>query len=185
MGKQGRSISDELETAGVIGRLAHFLVFSRLMGKEPDLSEFPSKHLDLAQHLANQFYDMLEGELLLAEVPLVKPRYGGTPDAVFRSNSRNILVDFKTSKRVYDEHIIQVAAYRHMLSTPHRRLVGKRWVEGDPMPIHRVILLHAPSTRATASQIKIDEPALRLAFSAFRARLLAYETTQAMRRVLI
>ena len=43
-------------------------------------------------------------------------RYGGTLDFLgTMGDGRTILVDFKSGKGVYDEHIIQVAAYRQML----------------------------------------------------------------------
>lgn len=55
--------------------------------------------------------------LLMTEKSLVseKLRFGGTLDAVFRINGRNVLVDFKTSKQISDEYWHQLAAYGMLL----------------------------------------------------------------------
>ena len=40
-----------------------------------------------------------------------KWHYAGTLDAIAEKNGKLIIVDFKTSKKVYDEHKFQIAAY--------------------------------------------------------------------------
>lgn len=39
--------------------------------------------------------------------------YAGTLDAIAEMGGRTVLLDFKTSKGVYSEHALQLAAYRH------------------------------------------------------------------------
>jgi hypothetical protein len=41
-------------------------------------------------------------------------RFGGTPDAVGRINGQLSLLDWKTSKAIYAEYLIQLAAYAHL-----------------------------------------------------------------------
>lgn len=54
---------------------------------------------------------------LLSESSLVHEQegYGGTLDAVFNIDGDRYLVDFKTSKAIYDEYWIQLAAYAELL----------------------------------------------------------------------
>jgi hypothetical protein len=61
------------------------------------------------------------GSELLAYSP--EWRLGGTIDFLGRyPDGRVLLADFKTSKRIYSEHIIQLAAYRHMLEGMGQRV---------------------------------------------------------------
>jgi hypothetical protein len=73
---------------------------------------------------------------LASEIPVYHDgsftSYAGTIDAVFRATSgehtgRVFLLDFKTSKAVYDEHKIQVSAYR----TAYNDMV-ERWPDDLP-----------------------------------------------------
>ena len=41
--------------------------------------------------------------------------YGGTLDALLAVDGRPLLVDFKTSSRIFDDHLFQLAAYHHLL----------------------------------------------------------------------
>jgi hypothetical protein len=55
-------------------------------------------------------------------------RYAGTVDAVIVHEGRPIVVDFKTSKGIYDEHRLQVGAYSnalHRLNQIHHGIAGK------------------------------------------------------------
>ena len=50
-------------------------------------------------------------ELVGVEIPVVTPWYGGTIDAIFKINGAYYIIDFKTSKKISDNYLIQVAAY--------------------------------------------------------------------------
>lgn len=54
-------------------------------------------------------------ELILSEIPLICPWFGGTADAILDINGRRFLVDFKTSKRIIPEYFIQVSAYKWII----------------------------------------------------------------------
>ena len=41
--------------------------------------------------------------------------YGGTPDWFGKIDGRWVLLDFKTSARIYDDHVFQLSAYWNML----------------------------------------------------------------------
>lgn len=66
---------------------------------------------------ANAWFDDEQPELLANEMTVVrlggfpKLAYAGTLDAVEQASDHITLVDYKTSKRIYDEALIQTAAY--------------------------------------------------------------------------
>lgn len=51
-------------------------------------------------------------EIFISEVPLICPWFGGTADAILIINGKRYIVDFKSSKRIYQEYFIQVSAYK-------------------------------------------------------------------------
>lgn len=77
----------------------------------------------LPDEVANSFLAFLEwektmnAEWLNSEITLISQKHGyaGTADAVVKLNGRIYLIDFKTSKAIYDEYAIQVAAYAEAL----------------------------------------------------------------------
>ena len=50
-------------------------------------------------------------ELVGIEIPVVNPYYGGCVDCIAKINNAYYILDFKTSKKISYEYIIQVAAY--------------------------------------------------------------------------
>jgi len=124
-GCQGLDYRKVRDKASDIGTLAHYLIECEIKGEEPDTSEYSEKDIDKAE---NAFLAWLEWkdskgkiETIASEIPLVSERYqyGGTLDWVLRQNGNIILVDFKTSNRVYDEMTYQLAAYKHLWNENH------------------------------------------------------------------
>lgn len=54
-------------------------------------------------------------EVVTSEVPLICPWFGGTADLIVVLNGRRYVIDFKSSKRIYDEYLIQVSAYKWLI----------------------------------------------------------------------
>lgn len=54
-------------------------------------------------------------EVMLIEVPLVCPWFGGTADLVLKINGINFLIDLKTSKKITPDYFIQVSAYKWVI----------------------------------------------------------------------
>lgn len=65
------------------------------------------------------------------EIQLISPayRFGGTPDAIAEIDGEIVLLDWKTSNAVYGDHLIQLAAYRHLINS------GVRMDTGEPLEI--------------------------------------------------
>lgn len=108
------------DQAGDIGTLAHAMVVAHLKGETADTSEYSPEMVSQAENAVLSFYTWLDQqtvEPILIEEQLVSEAhgYGGTLDLYARINGKAVLVDFKTSKAIYSEHVTQVSAYAQML----------------------------------------------------------------------
>jgi hypothetical protein len=122
--------------------------------------------------LAFREWEALVAPLWLAsEIPVYHDgphtSYAGTIDAVFRATSGEytglvFLLDFKTSKAVYDEHKIQVSAYRAAYND-----MVERWPSDLPekATAEAVLCLHPETAEPTFYEIT-EGHQRRLAFFA-------------------
>ncbi len=104
-----------------IGSLVHDMILCDLKGKECDTSEYSKKQIDRAENCFLSYLEWKRQRVLeptLVEEPLVseKFRFGGKPDFLGKIDGVMTLADFKTGKRLYDEHRFQLAGYRHLLA---------------------------------------------------------------------
>lgn len=127
------NLYDKRDSAAESGTLAHSLVEARIKGAEkPDLSKYP---VEIAAHAQQGFENYLRWqednkiEIIEQEMELVSEEYmfGGCPDAIGKdSQGRLCLLDWKTSNGVYQDYLIQLAAYNHLwiVNNPGRPLTG-------------------------------------------------------------
>ncbi len=120
MGLKGIDVEKYVDKTAQIGTLGHYLIECELKGEEPDLEPFSREEINAAENCLIKFYDwQAENELepLEVETALVseKYKYGGTIDLYCKLNGKYTLVDLKTSKAIYDTHMIQLAAYKNLL----------------------------------------------------------------------
>ena len=98
------------------GTCTHHLVECHIKGEEPELGDFTKNQIDKAQTGFLAFLDWEKGnglEYQAIEMPVVHQeyRYGGTVDMIAWKGDSLWLLDLKTSKNIWPEHRIQVAAY--------------------------------------------------------------------------
>jgi hypothetical protein len=116
-GVDGIDYRKSRDNAADIGSLAHWMVECHMKGLEPDTSEFSPADVGKAENAVIKFMSWWDASgltLVSSEQQLVSERhgYGGTLDIVaVGSNGDMWLVDIKTSKAIYDEYWMQVAAY--------------------------------------------------------------------------
>ena len=55
-------------------------------------------------------------EIIGLEVPVTCPWYGGTIDCIARINGAVYIIDFKTSKQISAEYLLQVTAYMWIIN---------------------------------------------------------------------
>jgi len=114
-----------------IGSLAHYLVECELRGAEPDLRDYTPAQVEAANRSVASWRAWRKGrELrpLLVEESLVSEKYlfGGTLDLYAVIDGRRSLVDLKTSKAIYPEYVVQLAAYRRLLEESGYDVEGQR-----------------------------------------------------------
>ncbi len=116
MGKQGKDFRQERDIAGNAGTIAHALIEADLKKKEIDTSKYPKELLDKAETAYLNFLEWKERnhvKPIAIEPHLISEKYqfGATPDYIGLINDRPSLLDWK-SGGVYEDHLIQVAAYK-------------------------------------------------------------------------
>jgi hypothetical protein len=118
----GKDPEKILEQAGDIGSIAHKLIEAHiksiLEGKkiEADLTDFSKNDIDKAENCFIAYLDWEKRnslEYIASEMQVISEghRYGGTIDILAKNNGKLWLIDPKSSKGIYPEFIIQVAAY--------------------------------------------------------------------------
>ena len=123
-GIEGRNFQDTSQKAADIGTIAHAMIEADLKGKDFDSSKHEKDMIEKAEtsyHAWLEWKELVSFKLLESEKSLVSEKYqfGGTIDIAAIKNVTAI-VDLKTSKAVYPDHKIQVAAY------------GRVWNENYP-----------------------------------------------------
>lgn len=118
-GLAGRDHTTARDSAAHLGTLVHTMCESHITGRtlSLDVSEVSEEDYDIARLCEANFaawWKSVGGIQISSEQGMVSEmyRFGGTPDAIAHVNGELCVVDFKTSKAVYGDHIAQVAAYR-------------------------------------------------------------------------
>ena len=120
LGLQGIKVREYVDQLAEIGTLAHAMVQAHLQGVKPDVQDYTSSQVSRAENSLLSFFEWEKSHRLkplLLEKPLIseKYRFGGTVDCYGYLDGVATLIDFKTSKAIYDEHFYQVSAYWKLL----------------------------------------------------------------------
>ncbi len=132
LGLQGLDYFDELKKAGNTGTALHDLAELYILKKEYELPDDP-----IAIHCFEQFiewWDSLDCEVIWTEKKFTskKLNVGGCPDLLVKKDGKYILVDFKTSKAVYSDMLIQLSCYAALIK------------ENDGIEIDRAVIVRFP-----------------------------------------
>ena len=122
LGLEGKSYHAELNKAGDIGTDFHNLAELHIKGEYYELPDDP-----VVQECFNKFKDWWseqEYEVTFTEKSFCcrKYKYGGTADLLVNGDT---IIDFKTSKQVYDDHLVQMSAYRFMIEEQDEIQINK------------------------------------------------------------
>jgi hypothetical protein len=153
LGRQGRKLS-ERDEAAAIGQQAHEFIAANLSGRTPDTDPdlTPEEMRRAFQSAAAALLWLAEHRcrVLLSEQAIVSEceRFGGTMDVVASLDERLVVLDLKTGG-LYDESIVQMAAYAHLL-------------EGRHDVVEAVLLSCRPDE--TPRAITVDRPTLQRAY---------------------
>ena len=161
-----------LQTAGDFGSQAHALI-EKVINARINNEKEPVTPVDLKvvmesfEMFCKQYNPVFIGSEVQVSSDSMYYAYAGTVDAVIVHENNTVVVDFKTSKGIYDEHRLQVGAYSHALqrlNRKHLNLIGERspfdmaWVvklgkEKADVEVDKVITL--PSYRAFENATKL------------------------------
>ena len=122
LGLEGKSYHAELNKAGDIGTDFHNLAELHIKGEYYELPDDP-----IVQECFNKFKDWWSEqnyEVTFTEKSFCcrKYKYGGTADLLVNGDT---IIDFKTSKQVYDDHLVQMSAYRFMIEEQDEIQINK------------------------------------------------------------
>lgn len=127
------NLYDKRDEAGDAGTLAHAFVENHIRKlPEPDLAGYSEKIIQLAKQGFDNYRTWAANnkiKIIHQEMELVSEefRFGGCPDGIgLDSQTRRCLIDWKTSNGVYQDYIIQLAAYDHLweANNPDKPLTG-------------------------------------------------------------
>ena len=119
-GKAGRDYRQTQSDAADAGTIAHAMVEAHIRGSiyqaPPTATPDQLRLATLSFGAFMEWFEATRIELVETEMHLISEphRFGGTPDAVGRIKGALCLLDWKTSKAVYAEYLIQLAAYEHL-----------------------------------------------------------------------
>ena len=131
LGTEGKDYRAERDRAADIGTLAHFMVECYLNGQVADLSDYTQDEIERALVCYNKFIDFWDEQgftKVATEVQMVHPehRFGGTIDLVAHDRDGNmILLDLKTSKRISDSYVRQIAGYTMLWDFSSKDTISK------------------------------------------------------------
>ena len=120
LGLQGIKVREYVDDKAACGTLAHQMIADHLRKVATDTSDYTAKQIDQAENSVLSYFEWEKGKAIipiLVETPFVSPvkRFGGTIDCLALVNDVLTLIDFKTSKGIFDEMIYQVSAYDELL----------------------------------------------------------------------
>lgn len=129
LGTKGIDYRKHRDRMADIGTLAHLMIVDYLKNEKSDYPEYSKSDIDKAENCLISFYEWLKHKELKPidiETPLVSNLYGygGTVDCYCWLDGIPTLIDFKTSKAIYDEMYYQVAAYKQLLNE-HKKEVSE------------------------------------------------------------
>lgn len=115
---------DRRDSAADAGTLAHDMAEAFTKGENPDkiLEDGKGYSDEVIEQATRAYFSFLHWyrqsnvEVIETEIPLVseKYRFGGCIDAVGKLNNQLILIDYKTGKGIYTDHLGQLAAYAQL-----------------------------------------------------------------------
>ncbi len=123
-GKDGKELYEERDAAADIGTCVHGMVEQHINGKMADdcraMAADILPKLDMLAKALSGFAAYLAWaenfkiEITHQEIQMVSEKYkfGGTPDGIGLIGGKRVLLDWKTSKKIYSDYLAQIAAYK-------------------------------------------------------------------------
>lgn len=153
LGLQGINSTTHVNELAGAGTLAHAAIEAALKGvpiSDALVQEFSQEERDMGRRAWRNFVAWrrdhdLQPRLVEHQIVSETMRVGGTIDCYARIDGRLAVLDFKSSARVYDSHLVQLAAYRALLEEA-----------GHQVDEVRVVLIPRDEGKAPSESVVID-----------------------------
>ena len=172
LGLKGLNYFDELKKAGNTGTSLHDLAELYILKKEYELPDDP-----IAVHCFQQFiewWESLDCEVIWTEKKYTskKLNVGGCPDLLVKQDGKYILVDFKTSKAVYSDMLIQLSCYAELIK------------ENDGIEIDRAVIVRFPKDDDETEITKFFKDDLAVGLKRFKLLRKAFDLDKDLNKIL-
>ena len=150
LGLLGIDSTKYVDELAEIGTLAHYLIMCKLKGEAVDTSDYSTNQMEAANNCLLSYLAWEKNHTLIPKIieePLVSDelKYGGTPDLYCLLDGVPTLVDYKTGKALYPEHLYQLAGYKALLEE-----------KGNPVKNCRIIRIGRDSDEGFEEKIILD-----------------------------
>jgi len=172
LGLKGLNYFDELKKAGNTGTSLHDLAELYILEKNYELPDDP-----IAVHCFEQFvewWDSLDCEVIWTEKKYTskKLNVGGCPDLLIKKDGKYVLVDFKTSKAVYSDMLIQLSCYAELIK------------ENDGIEIDRAVIVRFPKDDDETEIKKFFKDDLAVGLKQFKLLRKAFDLDKDLNKIL-
>jgi hypothetical protein len=136
-GMQGNDPTKVMNEAAEIGTLAHLLCENFIKKEETNLDDYSKNQIKAAELCFEAFKEwdgQFKPKYIESEIKLVDDdlKVGGTCDLILDIDGKLYIGDLKSSKGLYSEFIVQLAAYRYMYEKQTgNKIVGGRLLRLD------------------------------------------------------
>ena len=121
LGKQGIDVTEYVDNEAKKGTLIHMIIESHNTKQPVDLSEYSDEEINMASQVFYGHYmkweELHKVEPIFSEYSMVSEEYkfGGIVDFYAILDGVYTVIDFKTSKSISNEHLLQVSSYVQLL----------------------------------------------------------------------
>lgn len=192
MGNAGKPMGEAKDKACSVGKIAHAMIDADIHervwapepGDLPDLIEKAQRALGMWLKWKSQ----TRFRPIFTETPLVSEefRFGGTPDGAAFVGDEVVLYDLKSSNGIYQDHLLQVGAYRRLVNDDASRPNGGVLDEAldDERDVTGGMIIRVGKDAPTFATQYWDASTMDLAFAGFHAALKFYELDKKLKEAM-
>ena len=172
LGLKGLNYFDELKKAGDTGTALHDLAELYILNKKYQLPDDKAA-VDCFQQFID-WWDSIDCEVIWTEKKYTskKLNVGGCPDLLVKQDGKYILVDFKTSKAVYSDMLIQLSCYAELIK------------ENDNIEIDRAVIVRFPKDDDETEIKKFFKDDLAVGLKQFKLLRKAFDLDKDLNKIL-
>jgi hypothetical protein len=179
-GLEGVPLYETRDNAGDVGTFVHLLIEHHINGNPlpPAPPTFTVEQAEQAMSAFEAFEEWERGsrlKMIRQEQSLVceHHRFGGTYDAVAQVGESLAIVDWKSSKAVYFDYVIQLAAYKHLHEDHY---------PAEPISAIHIIRFGKSGCDFTHRYFRADHEMLKIAWRQFLLFREAFDIDKALKK---